>query len=415
MTQSINYKPIEIWVKGAWGRYTAYASRGIAVDRHFEGDLKHSTLYVHPDDVEQFERLLDTLDESMDGEIEIYKARYTVRIADGDENDNNWTPFFTSIDRLNEYLHNRPEYGKITSDRVYTTYLCADRYPEFNKSGEYEVTFEHDDHGRFYCGLQTDPNTYGMSGSKKRYFPDRDWVGVGLGTATVRIIKDLPKYGFVTGKMADYTFDCLEKVLDYCWNHSGIRDNFKLRFVNSKVHGRFYMYFDPSSSNWRRFFEQTTENGTGVFMNVILGADLQDAEENTVWEETFEEAYLCDAWGGNHSSDSKLIEGVIATFDPSRFREKSNYLMVRWGESGCPGSFSTELMKAINLGVFKVLRLEDFSIRIIELNRDRLSELQAFTLEEVGSIMGEATRINLEADNSIRNKIAKGFIRVRGA
>lgn len=80
--------------------------------------------------------------------------------------------------------------------------------------------------GRFYANLQkmsdgrlvlyrnVNPNEAGIRTKGKPLFPDASWKDACAGPAIVSISKEFPKYGFVTGKMVDFSQSTKEAIIE---------------------------------------------------------------------------------------------------------------------------------------------------------------------------------------------------------
>ena len=165
--------------------------------------------------------------------------------------------------------------------------------------------------GRFMTIFNPHPETSGVNGKGKIFFPDRSWKGILCeGTATVRITKEFEKYGFVVGKMDDFQPVEAETVVEW------IRRCHVEEFLQRRallVEGALGEYFVISEHGaWRAIQPVSPEFPDYLGLNKIAAERLEQdtiKRRGLLFELLFEEIYHKSADNITHYKGNAFFYG----------------------------------------------------------------------------------------------------------
>lgn len=387
---------------------TVFMSRGKALDAAF-GDrslVRRTTIRLYPN-----ESIPD--DAAM-----VYRMTYTDASGAKVYSDN-----FLSANGLLRYAE-KLEGHRPDGMRIYNSTLNVQHYPKPVKNRTYDVDFRFDDHHRLYCTIVTDPDYYGTYGRGKRYFPDSSWVDAKAGEATVSIVSDNTTYGYVVGRMKDYTIPdlVLVDILDALDEHLDVYANNVLSYVESKSHGNYYVTLAYRKQN--RYADiDIMERIIGVDRwanDCVDHADLNtkplggytigDVYSNTVWTYPVQTVLLADSWGIDPADGTSMenVRKIIQKFDSDHIVKNLMRYSNGWMLSGLPKGINGLLAEAWDEGIFDIRNFIGTDITIFVPAHAGIVNYGKFTMEDAAEIIRLANAHNVETHNRIKGMIKHG-------
>lgn len=289
---------------------------------------------------------------------------------------------------------------------VYPAVLSTKKVDPLPKHFEVEITKTHD--GRYMALFVPHPETSGVRGKKKIFFPDRSWSGlICEGTAVVRMTKEFERYGFIIGKMKDFEPVGAEMVLEWVRNY-----HCKEYLTHSAMmmKGSLGEYFVISDRD--KWYAIQPMN--------------PDAPDDLVLKEFAAERLLQDTVKQQGSLVELLIEKLYdkPSEDILDFKENSFWgwkggkkLLIEWKRED--EDFGSDLLhEAICMDIFSTYRLTcpqgvSEKVYAIVLNTNNLAGLFDFSIGEIYEMMKIASDVNRREEEKIRKLARSGRISVR--
>lgn len=255
--------------------------------------------------------------------------------------------------------------------------------------------------GRLSCRINLHPEIDGYNATGMVCFPDRSMTGACAGKAMITGIKEKGTYGFLMGSMIQYGMPDWDKFLDYAWKNLRDEAGEDLLIINHPGLGRF-LYSDGKA--W-------VETATSPYCKGCFWADdyRQVLVPDTIVEQyveartTLEDIFLKDSFG-----DTLTKQGLLERFPHYKF------LDMRYSEVWLRGDkLMPEIIEqAIAEGVLNQVCLSNSRVLALEVNRNSIYRLSAFSIEEIEEMAREYTKINDEAKAFIMALIKKGSLRM---
>lgn len=311
-----------------------------------------------------------------------------------------WSPYFlTEKDAMQWAADNYSGWSP--------TPYAATLYPQHYEKpkGPHKVQMLWDEEKqRYFCFINLNPDADGMYAAGKRCFPDRAWTHVSEGTATVNIACEKETYGFVKGRMMDFTYIDFQSILDYVWEHKNSET--QIGYVENSAHGTYYTAKDRWGDRCRFVFDSA--NGGACLKAFPCELDAQDAEKHLKWELSAANLCFSEAW--NLDPKATPADEVTALFAPCPWQER--YLPnLHWQVSVAT---SEALCRGTETGVLQIEELCEFPTKCAIFIPSNLMYMSKYTRNEVEETLMAATALNEECDTYIKNKMRKGLIKPAG-
>ena len=378
---------------------TLCASQGVATDLDFAHDPKIGTLYLKDE---------ETLSETIDTAI---------KVCVGGENpyDYAFVGYFLSKESGDAYLAESDYKGEVS---IVECNMRFDHIPDPVFPLNVRLSRNEKD-GRLCARIVTHPDVVGRKSKGKRFFPDRSWVDAVPGYAKVNVFLEMPKYGFLTGEMLNYTFTDLAKIFEYTRDHFIPRQCISL--VKDKAHGEYYVYRSIKNEKTYRFVLSDKDNS--VSRVAVYQDEWDELVPNIVWTRSLEELYLREAFTEEQVLGGEDIETTFADkligmftrsdFDPYARSSTNRSLFARWKNSGTKVEGISQCM--VEDGIIEMFELDGYGVTIAHLNENNLSKLANYSWSDVQEFFKECSEINKNADESIYAKLKKGKLRLRNS
>lgn len=262
----------------------------------------------------------------------------------------------------------------------------------------FTVQFSLDEQGRPYTRINTHPEWDGRNAKGKIFFADRSLTGADIGFATVTIAREFDTYGFLAGKMDPYVMPDMGKVLDWAWENE--HPSSHILFINHPGRGKYVAIKTPKDEIARitethyDWSEQTIWKGA-LYDEVVV----KDAEKYTERECSLTQLYLEDAWG--KSVDLKNISNLFYDISDLVCRRD-----VAWTFS-CK-FFGKDIDTACKQGFLSQVRVEGRQIDAFDIHEENMLVLANFTYSEMQEVAAKVSKINHDAENTIRSLMKKG-------
>lgn len=289
---------------------------------------------------------------------------------------------------------------------VYPAVLSTKKVDPLPKHFEVEITKTHD--GRYMASFVPHPETSGVRGRKKPFFPDRSWKGlICEGTAVVRMTKEFERYGFIVGKMKDFKPVEAEMILEWVRNYHCKE---YLTYSAMVMEGPLGEYFVISDWNrWQAIQPANPDVPDDLVLNEFAPERLlQDTvkQRGILAELLFEKIY------GKPSEE--ILDFKENAFWGWKDRQK---LLIEWKRED--EDFGSDLLhEAICMDLFSTYRLtcpQGISEKAyaIVLNTENLVGLFDFSIGEISEMMKFASDVNQREEEKIRKMARSGRISVR--
>ena len=264
------------------------------------------------------------------------------------------------------------------------------------------VDLEASKDGRLSCRINLHPEIDGYNAAGMVCFPDRSMAGACAGKAMITGVKEKGTYGFLLGSMIQYGMPDWDKFLDYAWKNLSCEMTKDFLIVNHPGLGRF-LYSDGKA-----WVETATspycKEGywAGDYQQVFVPNTI-DIEQYVESRTTLEDIFLEDAFEGTLTKQK-----ILDWFPHYRFLDIMYSEVWQNGDKLMPEIIE----QAIAEGFMNQVCLSNSRVLALEVNRDAIYRLSAFSIEEIEEMAREYTRINDEAKASIMALIKRGSLRI---
>lgn len=256
--------------------------------------------------------------------------------------------------------------------------------------------------GRLSCRINLHPEIDGYNAAGMVCFPDRSMIGACAGKAMITGVKEKGTYGFLIGSMIQYGMPDWNKFLDYAWKHPGNEASKELLIINHPGLGRF-LYSDGKA--WVETATSPHCKGSCWLYDYwqISVPEAIDIEQYVESRTTLEDIFLEDAFEGTLTKQK-----ILDWFPHYRFLDIMYSEVWQNGDKLMPEIIE----QAIAEGFMNQVCLSNSRVLALEVNRDAIYRLSAFSIEEIEEMAKEYTRINDEAKASIMALIKRGSLRI---
>lgn len=257
--------------------------------------------------------------------------------------------------------------------------------------------------GRLSCRINLHPELDGYYTKGMVCFPDRSMVGTCTGKALTTGVREKGSYGFLVGSMIQYGMPDMDKFLDYAWARLGDEMDKEFLTVNHPGLGRFlysdgYAWVETATSPY-------CKDDSGYWPSDYAKVSVPfDVEQYVEERATLEDIFLMDAFGTALTKQDILDRFPHYKFFNVEYNE-------RWQKSDRVMPEIAE--QAIAEGLLNLVCLSNGRVLALEVDESALYRLSAFSIEEIEEMASEYTRINDEAEQTIKAHIKKGTLRLR--
>ena len=298
------------------------------------------------------------------------------------------------------------KYPDVWDKRIIAAVLSTKKVDPLPRRFEVEIEATAD--GRYMASFNPHPETTGIYGKKKFFFPDRSWSGlICEGTAVVRMTKEFERYGFVVGKMKDFEPVSAAIMLEWVRNY-----HYKEYLAHSAMvmEGALGEYFVISDRNrWYAIQPMNPDAPDDLTLKNYPPERLQQdkvKQRGTLVELLFEKIYGIPL--------EEILDFKENAFWGWKDRQK---LLIEWKRED--EDFGSDLLhEAICMDIFSTYRLtcpQGISEKAyaIVLNTEDLAGLFDFSIGEISEMMKFASDVNQREEEKIRKMTRSGRISVR--